>query len=104
MTDQFLVSTDRSSKDLTGAEKPDFQNPSSLTGLDPTSDDTIELSSTEYTIVIICLILALTLGALDQSIYAVAVLAISSEFSGLQDINWISTAYFLTTTAFMPLY
>ncbi|KAJ3031942.1 UNVERIFIED_CONTAM: hypothetical protein HDU68_010022 [Siphonaria sp. JEL0065] len=64
----------------------------------------IQLTKAEFAICICCLILALFLGALDQSIYAVAIPAIAAQFNSLELMNWIATAYCLTTAAFMPLY
>ncbi|KAJ3202728.1 hypothetical protein HDU82_007107 [Entophlyctis luteolus] len=77
------------------------------------------LTKVEFVILLIGLAMAVFLAALDQTIVAVALQAISSEFSSLSSINWISTGllekecavnlitskgYFLTATAFIPMY
>ncbi|TPX33651.1 hypothetical protein SmJEL517_g03590 [Synchytrium microbalum] len=38
----------------------------------------------------------------DQTIIAVAIPAIAIEFSGLSQISWVASAYFLTATGFIP--
>ncbi|KAJ3235563.1 hypothetical protein HDU81_000358 [Chytriomyces hyalinus] len=62
------------------------------------------LSTWEFALVFVGLALAVFLAALDQTIVAVALQAIASEFNSLTEINWIATAYFLTATAFIPVY
>ncbi|KAJ3256441.1 hypothetical protein HDU77_003162 [Chytriomyces hyalinus] len=62
------------------------------------------LSKWEFGLVFVGLALAVFLAALDQTIVAVALQAIASEFNSLTEINWIATAYFLTATAFIPVY
>ncbi|KAJ3245954.1 hypothetical protein HDU78_008132 [Chytriomyces hyalinus] len=63
-----------------------------------------DLTRTEFILVFIGLMLAVFLAALDQTIVAVALQAIASEFNSLSQINWIATGYFLTATAFIPVY
>ncbi|KAI9342832.1 major facilitator superfamily domain-containing protein [Obelidium mucronatum] len=62
------------------------------------------LTTVEFVLVFVGLAFAVFLAALDQTIVAVALQAIASEFSSLDQINWIATAYFLTATAFIPVY
>ncbi|KAJ3010587.1 UNVERIFIED_CONTAM: hypothetical protein HDU68_002075 [Siphonaria sp. JEL0065] len=62
------------------------------------------LTTLEFVLVFVGLAFAVFLAALDQTIVAVALQAIAEEFSSLDQINWIATAYFLTATAFIPVY
>ncbi|KAJ3222301.1 hypothetical protein HDU78_011802 [Chytriomyces hyalinus] len=71
---------------------------------EPTDDGVAPLSKLEFGLVFVGLALAVFLAALDQTIVAVALQAIASEFNSLTEINWIATAYFLTATAFIPVY
>ncbi|KAI8609496.1 major facilitator superfamily domain-containing protein [Chytriomyces sp. MP71] len=64
----------------------------------------VALSKAEFAVVILSVMLAIFLSALDQGIYAVAIPAISSEFQSLEQINWVNTGYRLTNCAFMPLF
>ncbi|KAI8617129.1 major facilitator superfamily domain-containing protein [Chytriomyces sp. MP71] len=62
------------------------------------------LPRVQFVLVFIGLSFAVFLAALDQTIVAVALTAIANEFQSLSSINWIATAYFLTATAFIPVY
>ncbi|KAJ3069975.1 hypothetical protein HDU98_006968 [Podochytrium sp. JEL0797] len=72
------------------------------------SDDSVNpgpiLTKLEFVLVFVGLALAVFLAALDQTIVSVALQAIASEFNALSEINWIATGYFLTSTAFIPVY
>ena len=48
--------------------------------------------------------LAMFLGALDQTIVATALPTIGRHFGDLGDLSWVVTAYLLTATAVTPLY
>ncbi|KAI9345871.1 major facilitator superfamily domain-containing protein [Zopfochytrium polystomum] len=48
--------------------------------------------------------IAVFLAALDQTIVAVALQAIATEFTAQDQVAWVATAYFLTATAFIPSY
>ena len=48
--------------------------------------------------------LAMFLGALDQTIVATALPTIGRHFGNLSDLSWVVTAYLLTGTAVTPLY
>ncbi|KAI8607604.1 major facilitator superfamily domain-containing protein [Chytriomyces sp. MP71] len=63
-----------------------------------------QLTTLQFVLVFVGLAFAVFLAALDQTIVAVALQAISSEFNSLALINWIATAYFLSATAFIPVY
>lgn len=55
-------------------------------------------------LIILSLCLSVFLVALDQTIIAPALGAITSQFSSTRDIGWYGSAYLLTTTALQPLY
>jgi MFS family permease len=55
-------------------------------------------------LIIASLCLAIFLVALDQTIIAPALGAITSEFASVKDIGWYGAAYLLTTTALQPAY
>ncbi|KAH8666624.1 major facilitator superfamily domain-containing protein [Xylariales sp. PMI_506] len=50
------------------------------------------------------LCLAIFLVALDQTIIAPALGAITDQFNSVKDIGWYGSAYLITTTALQPLY
>jgi EmrB/QacA subfamily drug resistance transporter len=54
--------------------------------------------------IIVGLMLAMFLGALDQTIVATALPTIGRHFGDLGDLSWVVTAYLLTGTAVTPLY
>ncbi|KAJ1566816.1 hypothetical protein HK405_008298 [Cladochytrium tenue] len=58
----------------------------------------------QFFLLYIGLCLAVFLASLDQTIIAVALNAIATEFNSLNQIAWVATAYFLTATAFIPSY
>ncbi|KAJ3063855.1 hypothetical protein HDU98_000378 [Podochytrium sp. JEL0797] len=92
-TPEFLVADDGVT-DTKGAEALD------IVDLNPPP----VLTRTEFVLVFVGLACAVFLAALDQTIVAVALQAIASEFNSLSQINWIATGYFLTATAFIPVY
>lgn len=55
-------------------------------------------------LIIASLCLAVFLVALDQTIIAPALGAITTEFSSVRDIGWYGAAYLLSTTALQPTY
>ncbi|KAK1759646.1 putative transporter [Echria macrotheca] len=55
-------------------------------------------------LIIASLCLAVFLVALDQTIIAPALGAITSEFASVKDIGWYGAAYLLSTTALQPTY
>jgi len=62
------------------------------------------LSHAEARTVVLGIMLAMFLGALDQTIVATALPTIGRQFGNLGDIAWVVTAYLLTGTAVTPLY
>ncbi|KAK9440851.1 MFS toxin efflux pump (AflT) [Metarhizium brunneum] len=55
-------------------------------------------------LIISALCLAVFLVALDQTIIAPALGAITTQFQSVKDIGWYGSAYLLTTTALQPMY
>ncbi|HWC91852.1 MAG TPA: MFS transporter, partial [Pseudolabrys sp.] len=62
------------------------------------------LKHEEIRAVIVGLMLAMFLGALDQTIVATALPTIGRHFRDLGDLSWVVTAYLITGTAVTPLY
>ncbi len=62
------------------------------------------LSHPEIRTIVIGIMLAMFLGALDQTIVATALPTIGRHFADLGDLSWVVTAYLLTATAVTPLY
>jgi EmrB/QacA subfamily drug resistance transporter len=54
--------------------------------------------------IIVGILLAMLLGALDQTIVATALPTIGRELADVGDLPWVVTAYLLTSTAAVPLY
>jgi EmrB/QacA subfamily drug resistance transporter len=67
-------------------------------------DEPVRLSHREIRAIMIGLMLAMFLGALDQTIVATALPTIGRHFGDLADLSWVVTAYLLTGTAVTPLY
>lgn len=55
-------------------------------------------------LIIVCLCMSVFLVALDQTIIAPALGAITGQFNSTRDIGWYGSAYLLTSTALQPLY
>ena len=62
------------------------------------------LSHPEARTIVLGIMLAMFLGALDQTIVATALPTIGRHFANLGDLSWVVTAYLLTGTASIPLY
>jgi EmrB/QacA subfamily drug resistance transporter len=62
------------------------------------------LSHPEARAIVLGIMLAMFLGALDQTIVATALPTIGRHFGNLDDLSWVVTAYLLTSTASTPLY
>ena len=62
------------------------------------------LSHVEIRTIVIGIMLAMFLGALDQTIVATALPTIGVHFGNLSELSWVVTAYLLTATAVTPLY
>src|SRR5476649_319879 len=62
------------------------------------------LTHPEVKAIVLGIMLAMFLGALDQTIVATALPTIGRHFGNLDDLSWVVTAYLLTGTASTPLY
>jgi MFS family permease len=72
----------------------------------PDSDQAYAVYPTglKLALIIMSICLCVFLVALDQTIIAPALGAITSEFGSVKDIGWYGSAYLLTTTALQPVY
>lgn len=68
------------------------------------SGDPAPLDSTAVRKIVLGIMLAMFLGALDQTIVATALATIGREFADVQSLSWVVTAYLVTATAVTPLY
>ena len=72
--------------------------------LHPHTSEPRALSHPEIRAIVLGIMLAMFLGALDQTIVATALPTIGRHFGQLDDLAWVVTAYLLTGTASTPLY
>jgi EmrB/QacA subfamily drug resistance transporter len=72
--------------------------------MSPKPKDAKQLSHPEIRAIVLGIMLAMFLGALDQTIVATALPTIGRHFGDLGDLSWVVTAYLLTGTAVTPLY
>jgi EmrB/QacA subfamily drug resistance transporter len=63
-----------------------------------------ELEHGEIMVIMSALMLALLLGALDQTIVATALPKIANDLHGLSEYSWVATAYLLTSAVSTPIY
>ena len=64
----------------------------------------VVLSHAEISAIVAGIMLAMFLGALDQTIVATALPTIGRVFQDVENLSWVVTAYLLTATASTPLY
>ncbi|KAJ3036790.1 hypothetical protein HDU99_010467, partial [Rhizoclosmatium hyalinum] len=97
--DSFLTAT-------TAAIESKEQDASPLGISDDVKEDqpAVVLTNFQFFLVFVGLALAVFVVSLDMTIISVALQVIASEFDSLNQINWVGTAYFLTSTAFIPVY
>lgn len=62
------------------------------------------LSRRSFILLYVALMVAMLLGALDQTIFSTALPTIVGELHGLEHMAWVTTAYILAATVVMPLY
>src|SRR5271167_3999117 len=58
----------------------------------------------EIMVIMVALMLAMLLAALDQTIVATALPRIATDLHGLNKLSWVATAYLLTSAVATPLY
>ncbi|HUY53014.1 MAG TPA: MDR family MFS transporter [Candidatus Dormibacteraeota bacterium] len=72
--------------------------------INKSTDSFVEKSHEEIMVIIFALMLAMLLGALDQTIVATALPKIATDLHGLNKLSWVATAYLLTSAISTPLY
>ena len=70
----------------------------------PHIEEPAERSHAEIMVIIVALMLAMLLAALDQTIVSTALPKIASDLNGLSKYSWVATAYLLTSAVSTPLY
>jgi EmrB/QacA subfamily drug resistance transporter len=61
-------------------------------------------SAPHFRLVLVGMLLAMTLAALDQMIVSTALPSIASDLGSLNHLSWVVTSYLVTSTATAPLY
>ena len=64
----------------------------------------MELSRRDTTFTLVGIVMALFLGALDQTIVATALPSIVDDLGGVSRYAWVATAYVLASTVLVPVY
>ncbi|HMN85384.1 MAG TPA: MDR family MFS transporter [Bauldia sp.] len=70
----------------------------------PGADAPARLDPAQIRTIMAGVVLAMLLGALDQTIVATALPTIGRELGDVENLSWVVTAYLLTSTAVTPLY
>ena len=65
---------------------------------------TADLSPRDRLFTFVGILLALFLGALDQSIVSTALPRIVADLGGVERYAWVATVYLLASTAMVPIY
>ena len=64
----------------------------------------VTLSDRDKTLTLVGILLALFLGALDQTIVSTALPKIVEDLKGLDRFAWVATSYLLASTVLVPVY
>jgi EmrB/QacA subfamily drug resistance transporter len=64
----------------------------------------LEIPKNQKLLVMLGVMLAMLLAALDQTIVATAMPKIVSELNGLEHLSWVFTSYMLASTVIVPIY
>lgn len=64
----------------------------------------MQLTRRDTTLTLVGIVMALFLGALDQTIVATALPAVVEDLQGVSRYAWVATAYILASTALVPVY
>jgi EmrB/QacA subfamily drug resistance transporter len=99
MTPSVKESKTRDAKPVAAAKPAKTIKPAAAKAAEP-----VALTHPEIRAVVIGIMLAMFLGALDQTIVATALPTIGRHFGDLEQLSWVVTAYLLTGTAVTPLY
>ncbi|EWC43757.1 hypothetical protein DRE_07375 [Drechslerella stenobrocha 248] len=73
-------------------------------GGNPPEQEIVYPSGAVVALILVGLMLAVFLVALDQTIIATAIPKITDRFKSISDIGWYASAYFLTATALQPTF
>jgi EmrB/QacA subfamily drug resistance transporter len=95
------VKIDKSKTDAPKTDAPKTDEPKPT---HPARHEPAPLTHPEIRAIVLGIMLAMFLGALDQTIVATALPTIGRRFGDLGDLSWVVTAYLLTGTAVTPLY
>ncbi|KAF7541063.1 hypothetical protein G7Z17_g12043 [Cylindrodendrum hubeiense] len=90
--------------DPSSDSKPDSEEPTTKQVDVPQNVNPDYPSGLKLVLILFSLCLAIFLVALDQTIIAPALGAITAEYGSVKDIGWYGSAYLLTTTALQPMY
>ncbi|EPS40160.1 hypothetical protein H072_6032 [Dactylellina haptotyla CBS 200.50] len=90
-------------KEKAGAEQPELSKIVSRGG-NPPENEIVYPTGPKVILIILGLMLAVFLVALDQTIIATAIPKITDRFKSIADIGWYGSAYFLTSTALQPTF
>lgn len=85
-----------------GGKKAKAEKPTAIVETHQESDG--ERSHAEIMVVVVALMLAMLLSALDQTIVSTALPRIASDLNGLNKLSWVVTAYLITSAVVTPLY
>jgi EmrB/QacA subfamily drug resistance transporter len=88
---------------LVRAGQPEDVRAPEMSSSSPVASQT-PLDQTAVRTIVVGILLAMLLGALDQTIVATALPTIGRELKNVEDLSWVVTAYLLTATAVTPLY
>ncbi|KAF3187666.1 hypothetical protein TWF788_001884 [Orbilia oligospora] len=99
---------DSKEKVASGVEQP-IDEPAQLAkivsrGGNPLEEEIVYPSGAKVLLILVGLMLAVFLVALDQTIIATAIPKITDRFKSIDDIGWYGSAYFLTSTALQPTF
>jgi MFS family permease len=99
------MSSNKSAGGDTHPAKETQSGPRRDTDISPMAKQDIEYpSGLKVYLIIISLCLSIFLVALDQTIIAPALGAITAQYGSVKDIGWYGASYLLTSTALQPLY
>ncbi|KAI2628763.1 MFS general substrate transporter [Hypoxylon sp. NC1633] len=103
-TNSFDISTTWEDKNLYDIDLADVSRTPSKASISQTEHGYEYPSGLKLHLVILSLLLAVFLVALDQTIIAPALGAITGEYGSVKDIGWYGSSYLLTSTALQPVY
>ncbi|KAL2266199.1 hypothetical protein VTJ83DRAFT_5551 [Remersonia thermophila] len=98
------VPSQETSQEAELTKKPTKDDPFGTATAGVDDADVVYPTGWKVATIIISLCLSVFLVALDQTIIAPALGAITAEYKSVKDIGWYGAAYMLTTTALQPLY